>query len=75
MQLKREAKSLTVIGLNTEHANCCIIYIISNMFVTHDNCSELIRKISPNYIILSIYKLRHHKILVPVGPFAKEDGW
>ena len=28
VQLKREAKLLTVIGLNTKHANCRIIFIL-----------------------------------------------
>ena len=45
MQLKREAKLLTVIGLNTKHADCRIIFVISNTLVTNDNFSELIEKI------------------------------
>ena len=52
MQLKREAKLLTVIGINAKHADCRIIFMlqcISNTFVTNDNFSELIRKISPTY--------------------------
>ena len=48
MQLKREAKLLTVTGLNTKHADCRIIFVISNTFVTNNNFSELIRKISPS---------------------------
>ena len=31
MQLKREAKLLTVIGLNTKHADCRIIFMSINM--------------------------------------------
>ena len=47
MQLKREAKLSTVIGLMTKHADN---YIITNTFVTHDNVSEPISGISPTYI-------------------------
>ena len=71
MQLKREAKLLTVIGLNTKHADCRIIFVISNTFVTNDNFSELIRKISPTFIFFLIYILSHHKIPVPIGLDAK----
>ena len=48
------------------------IYIISVTFVTHDNFSELIRKISPTKIFFSIYRPSKHRILVPIGPVAKE---
>ena len=52
VQLKREAKLLTVIGLNTKDAYCRIIF----MFVTYDNFFELIRKISPTYnLFLNLY--------------------
>ena len=76
MQLKREAKLSTVIGLITKHADCRItllLYpIISNTFVTHDYFSELIGKVSPTNIFFSIYRPSHHKIPVPIGPVAKE---
>ena len=42
VQLKREAKLLTEIGLNTKHADCRII-------------SEPIRKISPTYIFFFFF--------------------
>ena len=70
MQLKREAKLLTVIGLNTNHAESHYIYVISNTFVTNDNFSELIRKISPIYNFFE-FILSHHKIPVPIGLDAK----
>ena len=41
VQLKREAKLLTVTGLTIEHADC---RIISGTFVTYSIFSELIRK-------------------------------
>ena len=47
------------------------VYIIFNTFVTCDDFSELIRKISPPYIFL-VYIPSHHKILVPIGLVAKE---
>ena len=47
------------------------IYIISHTFVTYDNFSELIRKISPTYNF-SVDKTGRHKILMPKGPIAKE---
>ena len=71
VQLKREAKLLTVIGLSTKHADCDYIYVISNTFVTYDNVFELIRKISLTCILFLIYILRHHKSPVPIGLDAK----
>ena len=47
VQFKREAKLLTVFGLTTKHADCRILFMLyPNTFVTYDNFSELIRKIS-----------------------------
>ena len=36
MQLKREAKLLTVTGLNTKHADCRIIFMLYPIRVTYD---------------------------------------
>ena len=54
------------------------IYVMSNMFVTHDNISELIRKISPTYIFFFFFfffffflNLYTYKIPVPIGLDAK----
>ena len=45
-----------MIGLNTKHADCRIIFMLyPNTLVTNDNVSELIRKISPTYIFLNLY--------------------
>ena len=72
MQLKREAKLLTMIGEQLNMQTVALIHIISSAFVTYYKFSELIRKISPTYnIFFSIYRPSHHKILVPIGPVAK----
>ena len=47
------------------------VSIMSNMFVTYDNFSELIRKIRPTYIFFLIYILSNHQIPVPIGIDAK----
>ena len=72
MQLKREAKLLTVIGLNTKHADCRIIFMyIHVQYVCNVRYfSELIKNISPTYIFL-IYILSHHKIPAAIGLDAK----
>ena len=71
MQLKREAKLLTMIGLNTKHADSHYIYVVSNTFITYNNFSELNRKISLTLIFFLIYILSRHKIPVPIGLDAK----
>ena len=72
MQLKSEAKLLTVIGLKTKHADCRITFV-ANTLVTCFNFSELIRKISPTHIFLGeICILNQRKFLVPIGSAAKE---
>ena len=48
-----------------------LISIIFNTFVTYDNLLELNNKIRPVYIFL-ICRLSYHKILIPIGPDAKE---
>ena len=48
--IKEGSKVINLIGLNTKHADCRIIFVISNTFVTNDNFFQLIRKISPTYI-------------------------
>ena len=68
MQLKTEAKLLTVIGLTTKHVDCRVIYVIFNTFVTYYILSELIGKVSLIYIF---YILSHHKIPVPIDLDAK----
>ena len=54
MQLKREAKLLTVNGLNTKHADCRIIVMLYPIcLVKYGFSFELIRKISPTYNFLN----------------------
>ena len=67
VQFKRSAKLATVIGLITKHADC---RIISNTFVAHDNFSE--EKSALLIVFYCMYRPGHHRILVPIGPVAKE---
>ena len=72
VQLKREAKLLTVIGLNTKHADCRIIFMLSYTFVTYDNFFLTDQKNQPYLQCFWIYILSHHKIPVPIGLGASD---
>ena len=52
VQLKREAKLLTVTALTTKHADCRIIFMLYPILLYH-MIIFLIRKISPTYIFLN----------------------
>ena len=47
-------------------------YIIFNAFVQHEYFFEMIRKISPTDNFFSIYRPSHQKVLVLIGPVAKD---
>ena len=43
MQLKREAKLLTVIGLNTKHADCRIIFMLYSIRIRHTYAFSIVK--------------------------------
>lgn len=62
-----------MIGLTTKYAECritFILYLIRLKLMI--SFSELIRNIRPIYIFFGIYRQSPHKIMIPIGPAAKE---